>query len=207
MCCWRSSGTLAPSDRRAAANSRLQHTTHTWTGLFGCAAHSRVKYRQMADSSSSLREHLVRALEWDEAHVGFAKAIAGIPPERRGERAPGIGHSTWDLLEHIRLAQNDLVEFCVNPSYRHTLTWPDDYWPRDAAPSADQWNASIASVQADRVKLQQLVRDGSIDLSALVPTGKGPQTYLRAILLVIDHNAYHVGQLIAVQTSAGDVET
>jgi uncharacterized damage-inducible protein DinB len=157
----------------------------------------------MADLSSSVREHLVRALEWDEAHVGFAKAIAGVPPERRGERPAGFEHSAWDLLEHIRLAQNDLVEFCVNPAYRHALTWPDDYWPRDSVPSADQWDASIASVQADRLRLQQLVRDGSIDLSALVPTGKGPQTYLRAILLVIDHNAYHVGQLIAVRRALG----
>jgi hypothetical protein len=99
----------------------------------------------------------------------------------------------------MRLAQKDLLEFCVNPSYSHTLNWPDDYWPRDPAPSDAQWNASIADFRADRAKLRGLVGDGSLDVFALVPTGQAGQTRLRAILLVIDHNAYHLGQLIAVE--------
>ncbi len=157
----------------------------------------------MTDPSHPLREHLIRALDWEEAHVAFDKAIEGIPAARRGDRPAGFGHSLWQLLEHMRLAQKDLLEFCVNPRYSHTLNWPDDYWPRDPTPSDAEWNASIADFKADRAKLQGLAGDGSLDLFALVPTGKARQTYLRAILLVIDHNAYHLGQLIAVRSALG----
>jgi len=153
----------------------------------------------MTNIPTPLREHLIRALEWEDAHVDFRKAIEGIPAERRGERPAGFDHSPWDLLEHMRRAQQDLLEFCVNAGYSHTLTWPDDYWPADRSPSDAAWNASIAAFEADRATLQQLVRDPSLDLFALVPTGEGRQTYLRAILVVLDHNAYHLGQLIAVR--------
>jgi hypothetical protein len=157
----------------------------------------------MMDPSGLLRDHLVRALQWEEAHVGFAKATDGIPTAVRGSRPPGFDHSAWDLLEHMRLAQNDLVEFCINPAYVHARTWPDDYWPSDPSPSDAEWTASVAGFAADRAKLQQLVHDGSVDLFALVPTGSGRQTYLRAILLVLDHNAYHLGQLITVRRALG----
>jgi hypothetical protein len=157
----------------------------------------------MEEPSKPLREHLIRALDWEEAHVGFAKATEGMPADQRGSRPPGFDHSVWDILEHMRLAQSDLLEFCVNPVYTHARAWPDEYWPRDPAPSDAEWNASIAGFVADRTKLQQLVRDGSVDLSALVPTGSGGQTYLRAILLVLDHNAYHLGQLISVRRALG----
>jgi hypothetical protein len=157
----------------------------------------------MTDFALPVREHLIRALEWEEAHVGFRKAIEGIPAARRGDRPAGFDHSPWELLEHMRLAQKDLLEFGVNPAYKHTLTWPDDYWPTDRMPSDAAWNASVAAFEADRTKLQQLVRDASLDLFTLVPTGKGLQTYLRTILLVLDHNAYHLGQLIAVRRALG----
>ena len=157
----------------------------------------------MTDLARPLRDHLIRALEWEEAHTGFRNAIEGIPPDRRGDRAAGFAHSPWELLEHIRLAQNDLLEFCLNPAYSHTRTWPDDYWPTDRVPSDAAWDASVVAVEADRARLQQLVRDGSLDLFTLVPTGKERQTYLRAILLVLDHNAYHLGQLIAVRRALG----
>jgi uncharacterized damage-inducible protein DinB len=157
----------------------------------------------MTDSLLPLRDHLVRALDWEEAHAGLDKAIDGIPPERRGDRAAGFAHSPWELLEHMRFAQNDLLDFCVNPAYKHSRKWPDDYWPRDPTPTETAWTASIAALKADRARLQQLARNTSLDLFALVPTGKGQQTYLRALLLVIDHNAYHVGQLIAVRRALG----
>ena len=157
----------------------------------------------MPDFAQPLREHLIRALEWEEAHVEFRKAIEGIPAERRGDRPAGFDHSPWELVEHMRRAQKDLLEFAINAAYSHTLTWPDDYWPTDRLPADAAWNASVAAFEADRAKLQQLVRDASVDLFALVPTGKDRQTYLRSILLVLDHNAYHLGQLIAVRRALG----
>ena len=87
--------------------------------------------------SDAHRTHLVRALDWEEAHVGFDKALDGIPPEKRGARAAGFDHSPWQLLEHMRLAQDDILDFCVNADYEHTLNWPDDYWPKDPTPPSD----------------------------------------------------------------------
>lgn len=146
----------------------------------------------------------MRLLDWNDAHVGFEKAVAGIPAGQRGSRAPGFEHTPWQLLEHIRVAQKDLLDFCLNPRYVHSLKWPDDYWPRSVAPPrATAWSKSIADFKADREKLKRLVRKANVDLFATVPTGKGQQTYLRAILLVADHNAYHLGQLVAVRRALG----
>jgi len=150
-----------------------------------------------------LRAQLARLLDWEEAHVGFAKAVEGIAAEHRGSRPVGFEHSPWQLLEHMRLAQKDLLAFCVDAQYVHTLEWPGDYWPRNAAPPDKAWDASIADFKADREKLKALAADARVDLFSLVPTGKGSQTYLRAILLVADHNAYHLGQLVAVRRAIG----
>jgi hypothetical protein len=147
---------------------------------------------------------LLRVLDWEEAHVGFDKAVDGIPADQRGFRAAGFEHSPWQLLEHMRLAQKDLLDFCVNAQYVHALKWPEDYWPQSPAPpGATAWNESIADFKADREKLKLLIRDAQVDLFATVPTGKEQQTYLRAILLVADHNAYHLGQLVAVRRALG----
>jgi DinB superfamily len=150
----------------------------------------------------AIRDQLARLLDWDEAHVGFDKAVDGIPVDRRGARASGFEHSPWQLVEHMRLAQDDLLDFCVNPNYKHALKWPDDYWPAPAPPSDAAWTESIASFKRSREKVKALARDVE-DLTARVPTGKDNQTYLRAILLVADHNAYHVGQLVAVRRALG----
>jgi hypothetical protein len=153
-------------------------------------------------SHDAIRDHLVRVLDWDEAHVGFDKAIDGIPADKRGARAPGFDHSAWQQLEHIRLAQDDILDFCLNPKYVHTMKWPDDYWPAPEPPSADAWKESIASFTLSRDKMKALARDVD-DLTAKVPTGKANQTYLRAILLIADHTAYHVGQLVALRRALG----
>ena len=150
----------------------------------------------------AIRDHLVRVLDWEEAHVGFDKAIDGIPADKRGVKAPGFEYSAWQLLEHMRLAQLDILDFCVNPKYVHAMKWPDDYWPAPAPASADAWKQSIASYTESREKMKALARDVE-DLTARVPTGKGNQTYMRAILLVADHNAYHVGQLVALRKALG----
>ena len=150
-------------------------------------------------SSDPLRDQLVRILDWEEAHVGFDKAIDGLPAEARGARPPAAEHSIWQLVEHLRIAQEDIFDFCVNPKYVHQRKWPDDYWPQDPAPAAAaDWDHSIASFKRQRGKFKELVRETK-DLFALVPTGKGHQTYLRAVLLVADHNTYHLGQIVSVR--------
>jgi uncharacterized damage-inducible protein DinB len=157
----------------------------------------------MSESTKAIRDHLARVLDWEDAHVGFTKAVEGIPPDKQGARAAGFEHSPWQLLEHIRIAQEDILDFCVNGDYEHTMTWPDDYWPHDPAPPSEQaWTTSIASYARSRDVMKQLARDVE-DLTALVPTGKENQTYLRAILLSADHTAYHVGQIIAVRRALG----
>jgi uncharacterized damage-inducible protein DinB len=154
--------------------------------------------------TDALRSHLARLLEWDEAHASFEKSIDGIPADTRGTRPTGFGHSVWELLEHMRLAQKDLLDFCVNANYVHALKWPDDYWPSTPGPSSDEaWTRSIADFTSDREKVKEVVRDTRLDLFALVPTGKGHQTYLRAILLIADHNSYHLGQILAVRKALG----
>jgi DinB superfamily len=153
-------------------------------------------------SDQAVRDHLVRLLDWEEAHVGFDKAIDGIAPDKRGAVAPGFEHSPWQLLEHLRLAQEDILDFCVNARYVHTMKWPDDYWPSRAPANDAAWKDSIASYVRTRDKVKALAREVP-DLAAKVPTGKGDQTYLRAILLVADHAAYHVGQLVAVRRALG----
>jgi uncharacterized damage-inducible protein DinB len=150
----------------------------------------------------ALRDHLVRLLDWEDAHVGFDKAVDGIPADKQSARAPGFDRSPWQLLEHMRLAQEDILDFCVNPHYQHTLTWPDDYWPDAAPPNDAAWTASADAFTRSREKMKALARE-TPDLAALVPTGTGRQTYLRAILLVADHAAYHVGQLVASRRALG----
>src|SRR5687768_14279983 len=153
----------------------------------------------MRDSTDPLRDHLVRALDWEEAHVGFDQAVDGIPPDKRGVRPAGFEHSPWQLVEHIRIAQEDILDFCVNAAYEHTRKWPDDYWPKQPGPPDEKaWTDSLASYARSREELKRLARDVE-DLTATVPTGKEGQTYLRAILLTADHTAYHVGQIVAVR--------
>ena len=151
---------------------------------------------------NALRDHLARLLDWEDAHVSFDKAVDAIAVDKRGAQAVGFDHSPWQLLEHIRLAQEDILDFCVNANYEHRLNWPDDYWPAPTPPSDAAWKESLASFTRSREKLKALARDVD-ELTANVPTGKGEQTYLRAILLVADHTAYHVGQLVSVRRALG----
>ena len=153
--------------------------------------------------TGAVRDHLERVLDWEDAHVGFDKAVDGIPLDKRGARAAGFEHSPWQLLEHIRMAQEDILDFCVNAAYEQTLQWPDDYWPRDPVPPSEKaWTESLASYARSREEMKRLAREVE-DLTATVPTGTGNQTYLRAILLTADHTAYHVGQLVDVRRALG----
>src|SRR5687768_12405771 len=117
----------------------------------------------------SVREHLARFLDWEDAHVGFDKAVDGIPADKRGLRPAGFRHSAWELLEHLRIGQEDILDFCVSPRYEHALKWPDDYWPRQPEPPhAKAWAESVASFVRSRDELIQLAREAD-DLTAPVP--------------------------------------
>lgn len=154
-------------------------------------------------NDEALREQLARFLDWQEAHVGVDAAVKDLPADKRGARAKGFEHTVWELLEHMRIAQEDILDFCVNPKYVHSMKWPEDYWPgHPAPPNAAAWDESIASFTREREKLKKLARETK-DLLAPVPTGKPHQTYLRALLLVPDHNAYHLGQIVAVRRALG----
>lgn len=149
-----------------------------------------------------LRTQLARLLDWEDAHVGFDTAVADIPAGSRGTQPSGLPYSPWQLLEHLRITQHDILDFCVNPEYQE-LKWPEDYWPRDAAPaSAAAWDESIENFRKDREALQQLARDPRVDLGAKIPHGTG-QTILRELLLVADHNAHHLGELVVVRRLLG----
>ncbi len=159
---------------------------------------------QQRDYSSStvmdsLRDQLSKLLAWNEAHATFDDAVANFPTELRGVAPVGLPYSAWQLLEHLRIAQNDILDFCRDPDYREDMKWPDDYWPATAAPpDEDAWEASIAAYHADLATLQSMILDPQCDLLAKVPAGTG-QTFLREFLLVADHTAYHVGQMVAVR--------
>jgi len=153
-------------------------------------------------SESSLRDHLAKLLAWEDAHVSFEAAVEGLPPKLRGTAPSGLPYSPWQLIEHLRLTQHDILDFCRNPDYRE-LHWPDDYWPSSASPPKPAaWNESVAQFRRDRAALQALASDPTIDLYAPIPHGTG-QTYLRELLLVADHTAYHVGQLVTVRRALG----
>jgi uncharacterized damage-inducible protein DinB len=153
-------------------------------------------------SESEIRSHLARALDWDEAHASFDRVIDGIAPGFRGRAPAGLPYSPWQLLEHLRLTQEDILDFCRNPDY-HERRWPDEYWPASPEPpDADAWERSIAAVRRDREALARLAKDPSLDLTAPLPHGSG-QTLLRELLLVLDHSAYHLGELVVVRRALG----
>src|ERR1700687_82655 len=149
------------------------------------------------DQDNTLRQHLLYLLRGGGAHLDFEAACADLSAHLRGAKPRRLPHTPWRLLEHLRIAQWDILEFCRNP--RHVSpTFPEGYWPKgDAPPDDAAWDRSVAAVRADLRAMQNLVADPATDLFAPLPHGKG-QTVLREALLVADHNAYHLGQLIVV---------
>jgi hypothetical protein len=154
------------------------------------------------DHDKALREQVRKILDWEDAHAGFDSAVKGLPPKLRGATAPGLPHSAWQLLEHLRLAQKDILEFCVKSDYKE-MSWPQDYWPQGPEPPSEKaWDESVAAFVRDRDALKKLAMDPGIDLFARIPHGSG-QTYLRELLLVADHAAYHVAQIVDVRRALG----
>jgi uncharacterized damage-inducible protein DinB len=153
-------------------------------------------------TTTDWRHIVASALNWEQAHATFDSAIAKLPAELRGRRPDHFPHSAWELVEHIRRTQHDLLEFCTNANY-HELKWPGDYWPAASAPeSAAAWNESVAAYHRDVAAMAAFTTDDARDLTAKIPHGTG-QTYLRTILVAVDHTSYHVGQIIAVRRLLG----
>jgi hypothetical protein len=152
--------------------------------------------------AQSWKEIVASALDWEQAHVGLDSTLANLPADLRGRRPEGLQHSIWELLEHIRRTGHDLLEFCTNANYVE-LKWPDDYWPPSPAPkTGEEWTACIAAIHADTTALARFVVDGDRDLTAKIPHGTG-QTYLRTVLVSIDHTSHHLGQIIDARRILG----
>jgi len=154
------------------------------------------------EQDEALRQQLAKVIEWGEAHADFHAAVKSFPVKLRGRVPAGFPYSAWQLLEHVRLALWDILEFTRDARHK-SPKWPEGYWPKTAEPpSADAWDKSVAAI-ADHLKaMRELVTDSSRDLFAPLPHGTG-QTLLREVLLVADHNAYHLGQLVLVRRALG----
>jgi len=150
------------------------------------------------ENIAALREHIINLLTRAEAHVDAKSELEGFPAELRGRKPTGGPHTPWQLLEHMRLGQWDILQFSIDAKHV-SPKWPDDYWPRtDAPPSDNAWEESVRQFLADLEAICDLVRDPNRDLFARIPHGTG-QTLLREALLVADHNAYHLGQIVMVR--------
>ncbi len=162
--------------------------------------------RNQAAPDVALRQHLVALLSGGQAHATFEDAVAGLPPELRGKKLElddeAAGHTPWQLLEHMRIAQWDILEFSRNP--RHiSPQWPEGYWPASSKPPDPRsWAKSVQNFKSDLEAMKDLVADPAIDLYAPIANGDG-QTILREALLVADHNAYHLGQLVLLRKLLG----
>lgn len=153
-------------------------------------------------SDKSLREHLVFLLQGGGAHLKFDDAIADLPEDLRGASVHGVPHTPWRLLEHMRIAQWDILQFSRDPAHV-SPEFPDGYWPEGDAPVDPRaWDASAAAFRADQQAMIDLVTDPNTDLFARIPHGEG-QTILREALLIADHNAYHLGQLVLLRRCLG----
>lgn len=149
------------------------------------------------------RAIVASSLDWEQAHAKLENAVKGLTEPLRGQRPAGYPHSPWELLEHIRITQRDLLDFCRDPNYEEKLAWPRDYWPpTPAPPTADAWDETIAEYRRDREALARFTTDSKTDLTAKIPRGTG-QTYLRTILVAVDHASYHVGQIVSVRRLLG----
>jgi uncharacterized damage-inducible protein DinB len=152
---------------------------------------------------TSWKTIVASSLDWDQAHMSFADAVAELDPSLRNKKPEGLPHSVWDIVEHIRIAQHDLLDFCRNPDYHHDLTWPDDYWPKGSGPiSHDDWGNSLAAIDRETSELKAFTTEHGRDLTEKITAGTG-QTYLRTILVALDHTSYHTGEIVTIRRLLG----
>jgi hypothetical protein len=150
-----------------------------------------------------LRQQLLSALKGDQAHLDFAASLKDFPVHIRGARVPGAPHTAWQLLEHLRIAQRDILDFSQNPKHK-SPQWPEGYWPAEQAPpDSPAWDASVAAFEKDARKFARLVQDENQDLFRPFPYGDG-QTLLREALVLAAHNSYHLGQFVFLKKTLLD---
>lgn len=150
------------------------------------------------ESKDPLRQQLIHMLTKAEAHVDIGSALRDFPRELRASKPGGSPHTPWQLLEHLRIAQSDIVQFTLNPKHR-SPKFPDGYWPKTDMPPDDRaWDKSVARILEDLDEMVSLVGDPKIDLMKKIPHGTG-QTFVREALLLADHNSYHVGQIVMLR--------
>ncbi|HLR25600.1 MAG TPA: DinB family protein [Fodinibius sp.] len=154
------------------------------------------------ESSKTLQQLLLEQLEGGNAHITFQKAVQGLSYQQSGAKVDGLPHTIWQLIEHIRLAQDDILAFCGNRNYQQ-LNWPEDYWPSSEQPESQQeFEQSLEAVHEGQETMRQWVTDPSKDLQKPFSHGDG-QTLFREALLIVDHNAYHIGQIVQLRRLLG----
>ena len=159
--------------------------------------------KRIGVNEGALREKLAEVLSWGEAHADWKKALANVDPAKRGIRPQGAPHSLWELLEHTRIAQWDILEFTRDARHK-SPDWPSGYWPASPAPADEvAWDKSVKALFGDMKQMQKVVNDPKVSLDGKLPHGDG-QTLLRQILLLADHNAYHLGEFVLTRRALGD---
>ena len=158
-------------------------------------------------TDTALREHLVKLLTTAWAHVTVQDGLAGVPPALRGVRPPGHPHTIWQLLEHLRICQDDLVEYSRDPNYV-SRDFPEGYWPESDVPKDEEaWETSVTAFERGLQTMVDLVSDPSQDLFAAFPWSEEGHTLLREGLILADHNAYHLGQIVQLKKALGVGQT
>jgi hypothetical protein len=156
---------------------------------------------QKANNDQSLRDHLLSLLRGGNAHISFDDFVADFPAEACGQKIEGLPYTPWQVLEHMAVAQWDILEFCRAANHV-SPKWPEGYWPKPGRPgNAGLWNETVEKFRGDLKQMEDLVADPANDLFAKIPHGNG-QTILREALLVADHNAYHIGVLVVMSRHA-----
>jgi hypothetical protein len=157
---------------------------------------------EVPNMSDPVREQVIKLLAGGQAHVTFEDVVKNFPAKLRGVKPKGVPHTAWELLEHMRIALWDILEFSRDAKHV-SPSWPEGYWPKTQKPPSDAaWKKSVAAIRKDLAAMQKLVGNPKTDLNAKIPHGTG-QTVLREALLVADHNAYHIGQLLLVRRLLG----
>jgi len=193
-----------PNRSLFAREPLIRRALHACEISYESRSQSRRLDMTMGDQTA-LREHLIRLLDWRDAHASFEAVVSDWPPQLRGIKPTRCPHTAWQLLEHIRICQWDILEFSRDPDHV-SPDFPSAYWPATEQPPDDAaWDRSVHRFLADLQQMKRLLADASIDLSVPIPHGQG-QTILREALVVADHNAYHLGQMLLLKRLLGIYE-
>ena len=152
------------------------------------------------NKDDTIRKHLLTSLKGHNAHLSFEQTIKDFPDNYYNKKISGIQYSCWDLLEHLRIAQWDILDFIMNPEYQ-SKSWPDNYWPKDNG-DAEKWKNSVKNFLDDRKEIEAMLEDSAVDLYSPIPHAPD-YTIFREIVIVIDHNSYHTGQLLLLRRALG----